>query len=95
MSVCVCLSGHIGICVPDLSAACKLFEDQCVKFVKKPKSGEFFFVGHESASLSRSLILNSNFHLCENLFNIPAEVFNLSLADVSFHQQVALWVRAG
>ncbi|XP_035000054.1 lactoylglutathione lyase [Hippoglossus stenolepis] len=32
--------GHIGICVPDVSAACKLFEDQCVKFVKKPESGK-------------------------------------------------------
>ncbi|CAB1440474.1 unnamed protein product [Pleuronectes platessa] len=32
--------GHIGICVPDVSAACKLFEDQRVKFVKKPESGK-------------------------------------------------------
>ncbi|CAI5684730.1 unnamed protein product [Oreochromis niloticus] len=30
------LAGHIGIAVPDVYAACKLFEEQGVKFVKKP-----------------------------------------------------------
>ncbi|XP_070843367.1 lactoylglutathione lyase-like [Chaetodon trifascialis] len=32
--------GHIGIAVPDLHAACKLFEAQQVKFVKKPDAGK-------------------------------------------------------
>ncbi|XP_072218248.1 lactoylglutathione lyase-like [Leuresthes tenuis] len=30
--------GHIGIAVPDLHAACKLFEEQGVRFVKKSDS---------------------------------------------------------
>lgn len=33
-------SGHIGISVPDVEAACKLFEKEKVTFVKKPDSGE-------------------------------------------------------
>lgn len=32
--------GHIGISVPDIDAACKLFQEQQVTFVKKPDSGE-------------------------------------------------------
>ncbi|XP_058485894.1 lactoylglutathione lyase-like [Solea solea] len=32
--------GHIGISVPDVSAACKLFEEQGVTFVKKPDDGD-------------------------------------------------------
>lgn len=32
--------GHIGIAVPDVDAACKLFEEQEVKFVKKPNEGK-------------------------------------------------------
>ncbi|KAM7395840.1 hypothetical protein PAMA_007225 [Pampus argenteus] len=32
--------GHIGIAVPDVNAACKVFEDQGVTFVKKPDSGK-------------------------------------------------------
>merc|ERR1739838_1045620 len=32
--------GHIGIAVPDIYAACKLFEAQGVTFVKKPDSGK-------------------------------------------------------
>ncbi|KAE8286452.1 Lactoylglutathione lyase [Larimichthys crocea] len=32
--------GHIGIAVPDVYAACKLFEEQKVTFVKKPDSGK-------------------------------------------------------
>ncbi|TKS75320.1 Lactoylglutathione lyase [Collichthys lucidus] len=31
---------HIGIAVPDVYAACKLFEEQKVTFVKKPDSGK-------------------------------------------------------
>ncbi|XP_039981065.1 lactoylglutathione lyase-like [Xiphias gladius] len=31
--------GHIGIAVPDVYSACKLFEEQGVTFVKKPDSG--------------------------------------------------------
>uniref|UniRef100_A0A6Q2XP13 Lactoylglutathione lyase n=1 Tax=Esox lucius TaxID=8010 RepID=A0A6Q2XP13_ESOLU len=31
--------GHIGIAVPDVYAACKLFEEQGVTFVKKPDDG--------------------------------------------------------
>ncbi|XP_026164043.1 lactoylglutathione lyase-like [Mastacembelus armatus] len=31
--------GHIGIAVPDVDAACRLFEEQGVTFVKKPASG--------------------------------------------------------
>lgn len=34
------LLGHIGISVPDVDAACKLFEKEKVTFVKKPDSGE-------------------------------------------------------
>lgn len=34
------VAGHIGIAVPDVYAACKLFEEQGVTFVKKPDSGE-------------------------------------------------------
>lgn len=34
------LTGHIGIAVPDVYAACKLFEEQGVKFVKKPDDGK-------------------------------------------------------
>ena len=33
------LKGHIGIAVPDVYAACKLFEEQGVTFVKKPDDG--------------------------------------------------------
>ncbi|KAM9703631.1 LOW QUALITY PROTEIN: lactoylglutathione lyase-like [Menidia menidia] len=32
--------GHIGIAVPDVHAACKLFEELGVTFVKKPDSGK-------------------------------------------------------
>ncbi|GAA6231668.1 lactoylglutathione lyase-like [Lates japonicus] len=32
--------GHIGIAVPDINAACKLFEERGVTFVKKPNSGK-------------------------------------------------------
>ncbi|CAK6969584.1 lactoylglutathione lyase-like [Scomber scombrus] len=32
--------GHIGIAVPDIDAACKVFEEQGVTFVKKPDSGK-------------------------------------------------------
>jgi len=32
--------GHIGIAVPDVYAACKLFEEQGVTFVKKPDDGK-------------------------------------------------------
>lgn len=32
-------TGHIGICVPDVDAACKFFEEKNVKFVKKPDEG--------------------------------------------------------
>uniref|UniRef100_A0A8C8EYB9 Lactoylglutathione lyase n=1 Tax=Oncorhynchus tshawytscha TaxID=74940 RepID=A0A8C8EYB9_ONCTS len=32
--------GHIGIAVPDVYAACKLFEEQAVTFVKKPDDGK-------------------------------------------------------
>ncbi|XP_059212698.1 lactoylglutathione lyase-like [Centropristis striata] len=32
--------GHIGISVPDVHAACRVFEQQGVKFVKKPDSGK-------------------------------------------------------
>uniref|UniRef100_A0A3Q1EBS9 Glyoxalase 1 n=1 Tax=Acanthochromis polyacanthus TaxID=80966 RepID=A0A3Q1EBS9_9TELE len=31
---------HIGIAVPDVYAACKLFEEQGVTFVKKPDDGK-------------------------------------------------------
>lgn len=34
------VSGHIGIRVPDINEACKLFEELNVKFIKKPDSGE-------------------------------------------------------
>lgn len=34
------LTGHIGIAVPDVNAACKLFEEQGVTFVKKPDDGK-------------------------------------------------------
>ncbi|CAL8382092.1 unnamed protein product [Arctogadus glacialis] len=32
--------GHIGIAVPDVFAACKVFEEQGVTFVKKPDDGK-------------------------------------------------------
>ncbi|KAK1791228.1 hypothetical protein P4O66_013248 [Electrophorus voltai] len=32
--------GHIGIAVPDVYAACKIFEEQGVTFVKKPDDGK-------------------------------------------------------
>ncbi|KAL7388532.1 hypothetical protein ABVT39_015897 [Epinephelus coioides] len=32
--------GHIGVAVPDVYAACKVFEEQGVRFVKKPDSGK-------------------------------------------------------
>ncbi|XP_062323437.1 lactoylglutathione lyase-like [Osmerus eperlanus] len=32
--------GHIGIAVPDVYAACKIFEEQGVTFVKKPNQGK-------------------------------------------------------
>lgn len=35
--------GHIGIAVPDVYAACKLFEEQGVTFVKKPDDGGYNF----------------------------------------------------
>ena len=45
-SLCNCLvvyihsTGHIGIAVPDVDVACKLFEEQGVTFVKKPNDGK-------------------------------------------------------
>nr|XP_020483307.2 lactoylglutathione lyase-like [Labrus bergylta] len=33
-------TGHIGIAVPDVYEACKLFEEQGVTFVKKPDDGK-------------------------------------------------------
>lgn len=38
--VCLRLTGHIGIAVPDVHAACELFKEQGVTFVKKPDDGE-------------------------------------------------------
>lgn len=38
---CIFIIGHIGIAVPDVYAACKLFEEQGVTFVKKPDDGNF------------------------------------------------------
>lgn len=35
-----CCTGHIGIAVPDVSKACKRFEELGVKFVKKPDDGK-------------------------------------------------------
>ncbi|KAI8433683.1 hypothetical protein MSG28_015684 [Choristoneura fumiferana] len=32
--------GHIGILVPDVDAACAKFEEQGVKFIKKPQDGK-------------------------------------------------------
>ncbi|XP_061785503.1 lactoylglutathione lyase-like isoform X2 [Nerophis lumbriciformis] len=32
--------GHIGIAVPDVSAACQYFQSQGVSFIKKPDSGK-------------------------------------------------------
>ncbi|XP_045485614.1 lactoylglutathione lyase isoform X2 [Pieris rapae] len=32
--------GHIGIMVPDVDAACARFEEQNVKFIKKPQDGK-------------------------------------------------------
>ncbi|KAG7272616.1 hypothetical protein CRUP_033125 [Coryphaenoides rupestris] len=32
--------GHIGIAVPDVYAACKVFEDLGVTFIKKPEAGK-------------------------------------------------------
>ncbi|XP_011314444.1 lactoylglutathione lyase [Fopius arisanus] len=32
--------GHIGLCVPDVDAACKRFEELGVEFVKKPQDGK-------------------------------------------------------
>lgn len=37
---CFDATGHIGIAVPDVYGACKLFEEQGVTFVKKPDDGE-------------------------------------------------------
>ena len=34
-------TGHIGICVPDVDAACKRFEELNVEFIKKPNQGGY------------------------------------------------------
>ena len=34
-------TGHIGICVPDVDAACKRFEELNVEFIKKPNQGVY------------------------------------------------------
>lgn len=41
------LTGHIGIAVPDVYEACKLFEEQGVTFVKKPDDGKMWIWGSE------------------------------------------------
>jgi len=33
-------AGHIGLCVPDVEAACSRFEELGVDFVKKPNDGK-------------------------------------------------------
>lgn len=43
MKIYIFFLGHIGIAVPDVYAACKLFEENGVTFVKKPDDGNFFY----------------------------------------------------
>ena len=44
----VFVAGHIGICVPDVEAACKRFEELGVAFVKKPSEGKMRWVGRQA-----------------------------------------------
>lgn len=57
MSLLFLCKGHIGICVPDVDAACKFFEEKKVNFVKKPNDGEFLRI-----DLNNLLICSTVFH---------------------------------
>lgn len=76
------LAGHIGIAVPDVYAACKLFEEQGVKFVKKPDTGEFFSQRsspHSSGMGSKHHHSEAKLH-CSSAPTCPAS--GLSITDV-------------
>lgn len=67
------LTGHIGIAVPDVYAACKLFEEQGVPFVKKPNDGKIYCAcyieGHFEVKLGK--LKTFMIHFLAYLFSCP------------------------
>lgn len=80
-------TGHIGIAVPDVYAACKVFEEKGVTFVKKPDDG-IFFSFFPDITLSHNyfvLCLGSLWktHLCVGYITIYFHLYQSALSVFS------------